>query len=190
MELIGGLGWPITEEEIVERFVGRSTDHMRAEIEAHTGRPLPDDWYEPFRRRLEAAFEAELRPVDGIVEALDAIDLHTCVASSGSHEKMWLTLGVTGLWDRFAGRIFSGREVARGKPAPDLFLHAAEGMGAAPAACAVVEDSRWGIEAARAAGMRALGYAGGVTPAVVLDDAGAEVFEDMRELPALLSGHP
>ena len=187
VELLGGLGWEITAEEVVERFVGRSTDHMRAEIEAHTGSALPRGWYDPFQRRLREVFEAELAPVDGIVEALDAIAVPTCVASSGSHEKMRFTLGLTGLYDRFEGRIFSASEVANGKPAPDLFLHAAERMGAEPEACAVVEDSRWGVEAARAAGMRALGYAGGVTPASVLERAGAEVFDEMRELPALLA---
>jgi beta-phosphoglucomutase-like phosphatase (HAD superfamily) len=100
---------------------------------------------------------------------------------------MRFTLGLTGLWDRFAGRIFSAHDVARGKPAPDLFLHAAARMGVAPAACAVVEDSRWGVEAARAAGMRAFGYAGGLTPAERLEGAGTIVFRDMRDLPALLT---
>jgi HAD superfamily hydrolase (TIGR01509 family) len=186
VEMIRGLGWEITEQEVIERYVGRSTDHMWADIEAEIGRALPGGWGDDVQRRLRDAFEAELRPVDGVVEALDAIDIPTCVASSGSHEKMRFTLGLTGLRERFEGRIFSAEEVERGKPAPDLFLHAAERMGAAPAACAVVEDSRYGVEAARAAGMRALGYAGGVTAAPVLEAAGAEVFADMRELPGLL----
>lgn len=101
---------------------------------------------------------------------------------------MRFTLGLTGLWERFDGRIFSGDEVENGKPAPDLFLHAARRMNVAARACVVVEDSRFGVEAARAAGMRALGYSGGLTSADALSTAGAEVFDDMRRLPELL-GH-
>ena len=118
--------------------------------------------------------------------SLDRILLPTCVASSGTHDKMKFTLGLTGLYDRFRGRIFSATEVARGKPAPDLFLHAAERMGAAPHHCVVVEDSAHGVAAARAAGMRVLAYAGSVTPAAKLAGAGTTVFEHMRELPVLL----
>ena len=109
------------------------------------------------------------------------------MASSGTHDKMRYTLGLTGLYDRFAGRIFSASEVARGKPAPDLFLHAAKQMGVEPAACAVVEDSRHGVAAARAAGMLALGYAGGLTAAEHLRGPGTIVFDDMRDLPSLLA---
>jgi HAD superfamily hydrolase (TIGR01509 family) len=134
------------------------------------------------------ALEAELQPVDGVVEALDAITAPTCVASSGTHEKMRFTLGRTGLYERFAGRIFSAQDVARGKPAPDLFLHAAHTLGADPAACAVVEDSRYGVQAARAAGMRVLAYGGGLTPRDQLAGPDTVVFDDMRELPRLLEG--
>ena len=184
--VLARLGWHLSEEEVVERFLGRSEEAMVAEIEEHLGRELDDDWETEFHGLYREAFEAELRPVDGVVEALDAITTPTCVASSGSHEKMRYTLGLTGLYDRFAGRIFSASEVANGKPAPDLFLHAARRLGAEPSACAVVEDSRYGVEAARAAGMRALGYAGGLTPAERLEAAGAVVFDDMGELPRLL----
>ena len=183
---IANLGLEVTEAEVVERFVGRTEESMRQELEAQLGRPLPPDWDADFGSLYREALEAELQPVDGIVEALDAIALPTCVASSGSHEKMRFTLAKTGLWDRFEGRIFSASEVELGKPAPDLFLHTAERMGADPGACAVVEDSRYGVEAARAAGMRAFGYAGGVTPAARLEGPGTVVFEDMRELPRLL----
>jgi beta-phosphoglucomutase-like phosphatase (HAD superfamily) len=103
---------------------------------------------------------------------------------------MRFTLGLTGLYDRFAGRIFSASEVARGKPAPDLFLHAARQMGVEPLRCAVVEDSRWGVEAARAAGMCAFGYAGGLTPAERLAGPDTIVFEEMRQLRQLLQGAP
>lgn len=184
--MLADLGWPLSEDEIVERFVGRSFADMAADIAAHLGRPLPDDWDARYRQLYRDAFEAELTPVDGIVEALDALTLPTCVASSTSHPGLRHTLGLTGLYERFAGRIFSASEVARGKPAPDLFLHAARTLGVDPSRCAVVEDSPYGVAAARAAGMRAYGYCGGLTPAHRLEGPGTTVFDDMRALPALL----
>ena len=187
VQVLSQLGWELSESEVIERFVGLSDATVRAEIEAHTGRPLADDWGQEFEHLYRAAFVAELRAVDGIVEALDRITLQTCVASSGSHDKMRFTLGLTGLLPRFEQRLFSASEVKRGKPAPDLFLHAAARMGVRPAACAVVEDSRYGIEAAHAAGMRAFAYSGGVTPAHRLNVPGTVVFSDMRELPRLLT---
>ena len=186
--VLGKLGWPLTEAEVIERFMGRSDEEMTREIEAYLGRRLPASWEEPFRHLYREAFAAELEPVSGIVEALDAIAIPTCVASSGTHDKIRFTLGLTGLYERFAGRIFSVSEVARGKPAPDLFLHAARRMGVAPAGCAVVEDSPYGVEAARAAGMRAFGYAGGLAPRRALEGRETVVFDDMRELPRLLAG--
>jgi HAD superfamily hydrolase (TIGR01509 family) len=185
--VLAELGWTLTEAEVVERFMGRSDEEMTREIEAHLGRRLPASWEEPFRHLYREAFAAELQPVPGIVEALDAIVIPTCVASSGTHEKIRFTLGLTGLYERFAGRIFSVSEVGRGKPAPDLFLHAASRLGIAPAACAVVEDSRYGVEAARAAGMRAFGYAGGLAPRTALEGPDTVVFEDMRDLPRLIA---
>jgi HAD superfamily hydrolase (TIGR01509 family) len=184
--MLGRLGWSLTEAEVIERFVGLSNESYRRAVEAHLGRQLPDDWEAEFEHLYRDAFAAELRPVEGIVEALDRISLPTCVASSGTHDKMRFTLGLTGLYERFAGRIFSATEVARGKPAPDLFLHAAKQMGVAPNACAVIEDSGHGAAAARAAGMRVFGYAGGVTPAARLAGPSTVVFEHMRDLPELL----
>lgn len=184
--VLGRLGWHLTEAEVVERFVGLSDVHFRREIESHIGRPLPDDWDAEVEPLYRSAFEAELRPVEGIVEVLDVIEYRTCVASSGSHAKMRFTLGLTGLYNRFDGRIFSATEVARGKPAPDVFLYAAELMGALPERCVVVEDSAMGVAAARAAGMRVLAYAGGVTPAAKLRGPDTILFEHMSELPGLL----
>jgi HAD superfamily hydrolase (TIGR01509 family) len=187
VRVLAELGWMLTEQEVVERFMGRTHEYMVSEIEAFLGRPLAPDWEDPFHQLYRDAFAAELQPVEGVVEALDRITLPTCVASSGTHEKIRFTLGLTNLYDRFAGRIFSASEVARGKPAPDLFLHAAKRMGVDPAACAVVEDSRYGVEAARAAGMLALGFAGGLTAAEHLQGPATIVFTEMRELPSLLA---
>jgi HAD superfamily hydrolase (TIGR01509 family) len=181
------LGWPLSEAEVIARFVGRSDREAQATIEAHLGRKLPSEWYEEVQARYRQAFAAELAPVEGVLEALGRITVPTCVASSGTHAHLRYTLGLTGLYERFAGRIFSADDVARGKPAPDLFLYAAEKMGADPASCVVVEDSRPGVEAARAADMRALAFAGGLTAAERLEGPGTIVFHDMRELPRLLN---
>lgn len=186
--VLGELGWPLTEADVVERFVGRSEAYMVEQIELALGRSLAPDWDARYRRLYREAFEAELEPVDGVVEALDAIAAPVCVASSSTHERLRHTLGLTGLLERFDGRIFSVEDVTNGKPAPDLFLHAATTLGADPSRCAVVEDSRYGVEAARAAGMRAFGYAGGLTGRESLAGPATVVFDDMRELPALLGG--
>jgi HAD superfamily hydrolase (TIGR01509 family) len=183
------LGWPMAESEIIERFVGRSDADMRAEIEERTGRPIPADVDREFDRLYHETFEAELRPVDGIVEALDEIvtaGVPICVASSGGHAKIRRSLELTGLTGYFGDRIFSAADVARGKPAPDLFLHAASQIGAAPSRSAVVEDSAFGVEAAIAAGMQAFAYAGGVTTASRLARPSVVVFDDMHRLPGLL----
>ncbi|MFF0553509.1 HAD family hydrolase [Streptomyces sp. NPDC004311] len=181
------LGWPLTEDEVVDRFIGRSSASVREQIAVRLGEETADLWDRRFTLLHREAVDAGLSPVDGLPEALAAITLPTCVASSGSHEKMRHTLGRTGLYDRFAGRIFSATEVARGKPAPDLFRYAARRMGVDPAACVVVEDSAPGVEAARAAGMRSFGYAGGLTPAERLRGPGTVLFDDMRDLPALVA---
>ncbi|MGK5558015.1 HAD family hydrolase [Actinomadura kijaniata] len=186
--VLSELGWPITPDEVVELFLGRSTRSINELITARLGPDLAVEADRRFQELYVAALDAETTAVAGIAEALDAITLPTCVASSGSHEKMRRTLGRTGLYERFEGRIFSATQVAHGKPEPDLFLLAAREMGVAPGRCVVVEDSRYGVQAARAAGMRSLGYAGGLTPAEWLEGPGTVVFTDMRELPALLDG--
>lgn len=190
VELLAQLGWPLTEDEIIERWVGRTEAAMRAEIEAHLGRDIGPEW-DAFSGRYEAAFAAELQPVDGVAEAVDAIQAAgyaTCVASSGSHAKIRRNLAKTGLADRFGDRLFSGEDVEHGKPAPDLFLHAAAHMGVAPGRTAVVEDSRHGVTAGRAAGMWVFAYCAGVTPAAALEGERTTLFADMRELPRLLEG--
>jgi HAD superfamily hydrolase (TIGR01509 family) len=187
--ILGELGWEISEAEVAERFLGRSDADVFAEVEARLGLHLSQSWRDEYARTYRAVFEAELRPVEGIVAALDEIErmgLAICVASSGTHEKICHSLGVTGLLDRFEGRIFSAADVARGKPAPDLFLYAANRLGVAPEACAVVEDSRSGVQAARAAGMLAFGFAGGLTAAAHLAGTSTVVFESMHMLPHLI----
>jgi HAD superfamily hydrolase (TIGR01509 family) len=185
--LLTELGWPLSPDEVAALFLGRTDAYMRQVIQERLA-DLPADWEQRLDERYLAA-HTDLRPVDGVVEALDRIEVPICVASSGTHEKMRRTLRETGLYERFEGRIYSTTEVENGKPAPDLFLYAAERMGVEPRACAVVEDSPFGVDAARAAGMTVFAYAGGVMPAERLQAADV-VFDDMRELPALLGSDP
>jgi HAD superfamily hydrolase (TIGR01509 family) len=145
VEMLAEVGLPLSEAEVIERFVGRSPEVILAETEAQLGTRLPDGWFERGEARIRQAYRTELQPVPGIVEALGEIDLPGCVASSSGHDSIRFKLELTGLYERFAGRIFSATEVANGKPAPDLFLHAARRMGADPADCVVVEDSRYGV---------------------------------------------
>jgi HAD superfamily hydrolase (TIGR01509 family) len=187
-EQISALGLPMTYEDCVRDFLGLGMPATLRILAERLGRPLPEGWAAELDEAVHAAFRRELEPVPGIVAALDEIELPTCVASSGSREKMRLTLGLTGLRKRFEGRIFSGEEVERGKPAPDLFLHAAARMGVEPERCVVVEDSPFGVEGAVAAGMAALGYApSGAGTEAALAVAGAKVFRAMSDLPALLA---
>ena len=188
--VLADLGLPMSEQEVIDRFVGRTEVFWREEIQRLLGRPLAEGEFEAYDSWYREAWEADLTAIDGIAEAIDALEARgvaTCVASSGTHERMEFTLGHTGLYERFAGRIFSATEVAEGKPSPLLFLHAAEVMGVAPGACLVIEDSRYGVLAARAAHMRVVGYSGSVIPADVLHEAGAHVvIDDMRKIPELL----
>ena len=186
-QTLAEVGLPMSLDETIATFMGHSMSACVAIIEERTSRPISPNFVADFRDRTFEVFRRELRPVAGIESALDAIDLPSCVASSGPPEKIHLTLSITGLLPRFAGRIFSAVEVERGKPHPDLFLHAAHKMGVAPTACAVVEDSVRGVQAAIAAGMRVFGYAD-LTDADTLAAAGARVFRSMAELPALLRG--
>jgi HAD superfamily hydrolase (TIGR01509 family) len=183
--ILAQLGWPLTQAEIVDRFVGRSAEHMRAEVEAQLGRTV--DWSTEFEPHYQEVFERELTPVVGVPELLEQLTLVDCVASSSSHTALRFKLGLTGLLDRFDGRIFSSEDVEHGKPAPDVFLFAASNMGVDPSRCAVVEDSVSGVAAGTAAGMQVFAYAGGVTPAERLAVDGVVVFDEMRELLALLT---
>ena len=184
--LLTQAGLPTTLEYCLREYRGRSMQSVMELAAQRRGAELPEDLPERYYEDMKAAFARDGRAVDGVVEALDRIDLPSCVASSGPHHKMEVTLRRTGLWERFAGRIFSATEVRNGKPAPDLFLHAAREMGFEPASTAVVEDSVPGVLAARAAGMRALAFARD-SDAAELAAAGGEPFDDMAELPELLA---
>ncbi|HWU58273.1 MAG TPA: HAD family hydrolase [Microbacteriaceae bacterium] len=186
--VLAELGWQLTAEEIVERFVGGSKQHFDAQVFEYLGRSLPDGWADPYSAWYEEAFKRELRAVSGVEQAIDSLQVATCVASNSSHSRVRASLEIAGLIDRFDGRIFSAQDVAHPKPAPDVYLHAAREMGVPVERCVVVEDSRYGAQAARAAGMRVLGYAGGLTPAAWLEGERTTVFMSMDQLPGLVRG--
>ncbi|MDP2333545.1 MAG: HAD-IA family hydrolase [Reyranella sp.] len=184
-----GLDWSV--EETMRRLMGRSMKSCVEIVEGVLGRELPHDFVDRLQADTMRAFhDAPLAAVPGVAEAIDAIEAAgaaTCVASSGSLDKMRVTLGITGLWSRFEGRIFSASEVPRGKPFPDLFLHAALRMNEQPFACTVIEDSLPGLQAARAAGMRPIAYVGApYADAAALQTAAGEWIDDMRKLPSLV----
>ena len=179
------LGWPHTPEQVVARWMGRTSDFQLGEVEERLGTAAMLEYDARSTAEVHEAFERELRAVDGIEQLLEHLEdarVPTCVASSGTHDRMRRTLGLTGLRDRFDNRIFSATEVAHGKPAPDLFLHAAARMGVEPQGCVVIEDSVYGVRAGVAAGMTVYGYAGGLTPADELAADGAVVFDAMLDL--------
>ncbi len=185
-----GLDWSI--EETMRRLMGRSLKSCVEIAEAELGRKLPDDFVEKMQAVTYDSFRAApLKAVPGVREAIVAVQqagLDTCVASSGSVDKMRFTLGLTGLWDLFGGRVFSASQVSRGKPFPDLFLHAALALDIQPYECVVIEDSVPGVQAARSAGMKAFAYAGAPhADRVALSMAGGFLFDDMAQLPGLVT---
>ncbi|MDO9297354.1 HAD-IA family hydrolase [Bradyrhizobium sp.] len=185
-------GYKITADQVFDRFLGRSMRQASLEVEAEMGRSLPDDFHAQVYAEIFRLFAVSLQATPHVDEALAAIALPVCVASSGPPEKISASLNRVGLWDRFAPHIFSAVQVRNGKPAPDLFLFAAAQMQAAPARCLVIEDSLAGIAAAVAAGMPVLGFYGGSHCRPGHGDrlraAGAvAVFADMRQLPDLIA---
>jgi HAD superfamily hydrolase (TIGR01509 family) len=194
LETLAAAGVVLTPAEADEIFLGRSLATTREIVARDYGLVVSDAALDDMRRALHAAFRAELRPIPGVAETLDALLCGYCVASSSQPERIRLSLELTGLWPRFAGRAFSSTMVARGKPFPDLFLHAARSLGCAPAGCLVVEDSPAGIRAAQAAGMRVVAFTGGSHAAgqahrdrvaALAPDA---VIDDIRELARLCRG--
>src|SRR5690349_8705823 len=159
-EVLTELGVPYTAEEIARSFVGVSQKDMIARISAERGVTLPDDLGDRINQALFARFETDLKAIDGVRDAILALPYRRCVASSSLPQRIALSLRVTGLADLFDD-VFSASEVRHGKPAPDLFLHAASRMEVDPETCIVIEDSLAGVQAARAAGMRVIGFTGG-----------------------------
>ena len=183
-------------ETVRARFAGTSMTSIMGHVERDYGVTAPEGFVAAVKAETLAIFDAELQAMAGIADAVAALSLPTCVASSSDPVRLRHSLGLTGLLPLFEGRIYSAVEVARGKPFPDLFLHAAARMGFSPDACLVIEDSVPGVTAARAAGMRVLGFTGGGhwghdrDGADLLAAGAARVYRDHRDLSALLAALP
>ena len=183
---IRSLGVRLNESELHERFLGLRLEECMRIVEDLRGEPVPAGALDRYVEERDRVLRAQVQPVEGIRAVIEALAVPYCIASSGGYDKMRITLGATGLMPFFAGRLFSAVDVPRGKPAPDVFLFAAERMGAAPSRTVVIEDSVNGVLAGCAAGMTVFGFAG-LTPAERLGAAGAVLtFREMRALPALL----
>ncbi|MFC6490803.1 HAD family hydrolase [Nitratireductor sp. GCM10026969] len=186
--LMSEAGHPITAEDLIQRFIGHPKKAIWAALAEERGKPWPEGLLERAETLLMERLRTELEPVEGVAAAVSAIPGPRAVASSSSLAKLDVALTRCGLRDVFAPHIYSAEQVARGKPAPDVFLFAASQVGADPQDCIVIEDSVAGVQAARKAGMRVVGFTGGrhsyPSHGDRLMEAGAvHVVRHMRELP-------
>jgi len=189
-ELFTELGVPMTAEDIVHRYAGLTLRKVVELIENESGRKLPEDLLDRHRGILEERLARDLKAVAGLDEILHRLDGERCVCSNSSSGRMRLSLGKANLYDVFAPHIFSAIEVGdrQPKPSPNVFRYAAEQFGAPPRECIVIEDSLFGVAAAREAGMRVIGFTGGAHTwpghADMLTEAGAEtVIKRFADLP-------
>jgi HAD superfamily hydrolase (TIGR01509 family) len=189
--LLTEAGYEISAEDVGLRFAGMNWDQIVAAVEEEMGRSIPEEILGRAEKELDIRLAAEIKAVEGAHEALDRLDFARCICSNSSGERLKLTLGKTGLYDRFRPYIFSAREVrqGRGKPSPDVFLHAAETLEFEPGKTTVVEDSVTGVTGAIAAGMRVVGFTGAshswAGHGEALMDAGAvTVVRRLVDLPA------
>lgn len=189
---LAGYGVTIDMAFVTRQFLGRSYPTVLREVRDTFGVTLPDQFEVDYRARLLAAFRADLRVMPGVKTAIAALRIPYCLATSSSPERLATSLGLVGLTDAFIGRGFTASEVPRGKPAPDLFLHAASRMGATPARCLVIEDSLTGLRAGLAAGMHVWRFTGGshlrgLDLALPADAIPHHSFDDFAQLPVLLT---
>ncbi len=185
-ECLKEIGLEMSLDEVIKTFKGRSTKDCLIITEQLLGHPVSErQLNDKFEEIGIKRFRDEIRPMPGIKEILERLTIRRCVASSSSHEHIRLGLEISGLASYFNEGIFSASDVSRGKPAPDLFLHAASKMGVAPEECVVVEDSPAGVEGAVTAGMQVLGFVD-LTSEADLRAAGAITFDSMMELPLLI----
>ncbi|GAA6154417.1 HAD family hydrolase [Pseudoteredinibacter isoporae] len=192
-EHLQGLDLNVTPEECFARFKGYSMKTCMKELVEMLGGPIPERFLRGMQADTFARFESELQAVAGIEQAIAGVEdrgWRTCIASGGSHSKMRVTLGKVGLWQHFEGRIYSAVDVSNGKPAPDIFLHAAKQEGVSPERCVVIEDSQAGVEAALAANMPVYFYdplGEGMRTQALLEHEKVHPFCQMEQLPTLLN---
>jgi HAD superfamily hydrolase (TIGR01509 family) len=184
--VLSDLGWEVEEADVAEMFMGCSKEFLLQRIETQLGRTLEPHWDAPYAAWFQKAFDEELREISGIANAIDDIALPKAVASNSSHKHVRSSLKKVGLLGRFEGLICSADDVARGKPAPDVYLLAANRLGVQPERCLAVEDSEFGAEAARSAGMQVLAYKTSLTPPNWFTRPDITVFRSMAQLPDLV----
>lgn len=193
--MLNEAGWPLTDEECLRIFIGKTVRSEAARIEAHTGKPFTEEWLQQFYARRNVRLQAELVAIPNAVAAVaavhEALGGRIACASGADRHKVEMQLAQVGLAPYFEDRVFSGHEMPQSKPAPDVYLAAARAVGVAPARCLVVEDTVTGVTAGVAAGATVVGYVptqGAPSTAEMLRAAGAtHILADMGLLPALLS---
>ena len=187
------IGVAIDVDTVRRRFAGTSMVSIMEHIARDYGIAAPEGFVEAVKAETLATFDRALKAMQGVAEAIRGLDLPICVASSSDPVRLRHSLTLTGLLPLFGGNVFSSAQVARGKPFPDLFLFAADRMGAAPASCLVIEDSVPGVTAAVAAGMRVVGFTGGghwghdPDGADLLHAGAASIFSDYSNLSKVIS---
>lgn len=188
------LGHPITEDEILEQFVGKPSRFIWEKVSKELGAPLPDGFLERHKKELEDAFSRELLPIRGVKDVIEKCAFQKCVASSTEKSKLIQNLKTTGLLGAFGQNVFSASQVERAKPFPDLFLFAAKTMGFEPKDCLVIEDSVAGVCAARAANMEVIGFLGASHIKIghkekLLENGAKTVFDNMESLNQIIANH-
>ena len=184
-EMAGELGITMTGDEATATFGGKTLDAVLYKMRELSGKEIPDDWLPRLIKRVSEVWKTELKPVNGVRELLESLEIPICVASNGKPIHVNQSLRMTGLHDFFDGNIFSASDIGVPKPAPDLFLYAAEKMGFKPEQCVVIEDSIPGVMAANRAKIKVYGLVK-LCSAKELENAGAIPFTNMRDLPSLL----
>ena len=193
-DMLEEIGWTLTADECMRIFIGKALKDEAAIIEANTGRPLSDEWLTQFRERRNARIAAEVMPIRGAVDAVRQLHARLqgriACASGADRQKVELQLRQCGLFAYFEGHIFSGHELPRSKPAPDVYLAAAESVGVPPARCLVIEDTTTGVTAGVAAGATVWGYsppeAGHDAPTALRNAGAALIFTKMEDLRTLI----
>ena len=189
-DMLAEQGWHMSLQECMAVFVGKAVMDERARIEAETGKPLTPEWMASFRARRNAALMEHAKPIPHAPEAIARIHAayagNIACASGADLPKVLMQMGKTGLLPYFEGRVFSGHDLPRSKPHPDVYLAAAAALGADPTRCAVVEDTVTGVTAGVAAGAMVFGYAPQGEGQALLAAGAAAVFDSMQALPALL----
>ncbi len=186
MALDIGVEFDMPFDDAILKFSGVSFKYTLDYLQNKLGKPLPESFEEDFRKKTYQQFKEHLKPVPGVLDLVNNISCDYCVASSGPHDKIKLNLTLTGLYEKFEGRIFSSYDIDSWKPDPGIFLHAAKQMGYTPNECVVVEDSVSGVIAARKGGFDVYGLANSHNEAK-LQKEGAHIFHSMRNLFLLLS---